>query len=57
MTPADELAAVVRDEAERCGVDVRDLARVLLGWTADEFQRASNAVEWWRLDAKEVWET
>lgn len=40
MTPTDDLAAVVRDEAERCGVDVRELARVLLGWTAEEMQYA-----------------
>lgn len=26
MTPTDDLAAVVRDEAERCGVDVRSAA-------------------------------
>lgn len=40
MTPTDDLAAVVRDEAERCGVDVRELARVLLGWTEAETQHA-----------------
>ena len=43
MTPTDDLAAVVRDEAERCGVDVRELARGLLGWTAEEMQDAG----WW----------
>lgn len=44
MTTTDDLAAMVRDEAERCGIDVRELARVLLGWTAMDLRRAEVAV-------------
>lgn len=40
-TPTDDLAAVVSDEAERCGVDVRELARALLGWTVEEMENAA----------------